>query len=98
MGNVVAVDETNTSVENSLNLYPNPTTDILNIQLSAPINEPLQVQVVDINGKICLQQTLNAQTAQISTNSLPAGVYVLQLSGRDNNSFGTITQRFVVIK
>ncbi len=98
MGNVLAVDENNTTVENSLNLYPNPSTDILNIQLSQTVNESLQLQVVDVNGKICVQQTFNGQYTQIATASLPAGVYILQLSGRDNNSFSTITQRFVVIK
>jgi hypothetical protein len=62
----------------AITVYPNPANDYLNIaQLSA--NE-MFVQVMDVNGKVLLQQTSNTLVNAIAINELAEGIYILELT------------------
>ena len=62
----------------AITIYPNPANDYLNIvQLSA--NEML-VQVMDVNGKVLLQQTSNTLENAIAIDTLAEGIYILELT------------------
>jgi hypothetical protein len=67
-----------TDFENTggLNIYPNPTTSILNIQSSdnAIIDS---VTLFDLTGKIILQQTKSPN--QINVESLTSGTYIIEV-------------------
>ncbi|MGY6561301.1 MAG: S8/S53 family peptidase [Luteibaculaceae bacterium] len=66
------------------NIFPNPASSQLNINLSNPINESLQAEIMDITGKVvfreqnfiatgAIQQTLGIQ-------SLSSGIYFLRIN------------------
>jgi len=67
-------DESNKEVK--LGLYPNPTSDIVNIQLST--NERIEnIEVYSLMGKRVLQK--QDPTNQFDLSSLSSGVYIIQV-------------------
>jgi hypothetical protein len=62
----------------SLLLYPNPTTNTLNLQSEAFTGQPVQVQIFSADGKLVRQQNISGaqQTIQIQTDDLPPGMYI----------------------
>ena len=59
---------------NSISIYPNPTTGLLNIQNQQPIN---QVTVTDITGKVLID--IKTQKSILDVSQLPTGVYILKV-------------------
>lgn len=80
--------------ENTLNIFPNPANDLLNVQLSNPQNETTYVQVFNITGQNILSASIppQTQTIQINTTNLSAGIYVLKASTKTN----THTVKFII--
>lgn len=75
--------------ENSINytLYPNPTTDVLNIVTNS--NESIDsIAVTDLNGKILIQIT---NSNQVNVSSLVMGMYLITV----NTNSGTTTKSFL---
>jgi hypothetical protein len=78
-------------------VYPNPFTNKLEIKLLNENMREANVVLADISGRTVLQQKLetgltNAHT--LSTQHLPAGVYVLTLT----DTQGNVLQRQKVVK
>ncbi|RYG15608.1 MAG: T9SS type A sorting domain-containing protein, partial [Chitinophagaceae bacterium] len=67
--------------DNKVELYPNPTQDIVNVAFVAGIYN--QIQLIDINGKILKQISLGSSTTQttISLNNVASGTYLLKFNG-----------------
>jgi D-alanyl-D-alanine carboxypeptidase len=72
---------------NSISIYPNPSTSTLNINTSLT---NYQVKIFDITGNIVLQ---NNTSSTIDISNLPKGLYILKI--HDLNSLTTITRKFV---
>jgi hypothetical protein len=68
---------------NYINIYPNPSTSDYELQYEVQNNEPLQLVISDITGRILLQTNLPAQqnSYHINAANWATGVYVYQLSG-----------------
>ncbi|MCA0428614.1 MAG: DUF5011 domain-containing protein [Bacteroidetes bacterium] len=68
--------------ENILQVYPNPSSGIFNLQmLRVPENE-VRVSVIDISGKRILQKELERSTTleqQLDLSNQSKGIYILQL-------------------
>ena len=71
-------------VENNLKIYPNPTTDILNLDLQ----EEATLSVFDISGKQLLTQKANGNT-QLNLSAFAKGIYVLKIVN-DNTETKTL--------
>jgi hypothetical protein len=69
-------------------LLPNPARNFI---LLKGINEYNTVKIVDLTGKVQLQQHITTGVKQINTSYLPAGMYLVQLIG----STKTITIKLV---
>ncbi len=67
--------------DHKVEIYPNPTQDIVNVAFVAGIYH--QIQLIDINGKILKQISLGSSTTQttISLNNLTSGTYLLKFNG-----------------
>lgn len=74
----------------SLNVYPNPATNLLNVQLSVSTKTQATISVVNVIGQKLLSQqvTFNGgeQTETINTASLPNGMYILSITAADGHS------------
>ncbi len=85
---VMQPDDTSADSESikSLSIYPNPATDIINLEINQASSMPLNICLIDINsGLKVLTKKLSSsaqQHVEISIKDLPAGVYILQLQNR----------------
>lgn len=81
--------EENNSTNTVFRLYPNPANEQLNIVSLHDQNEPLQLRIVDLNGRLLMKKTIMAQARirQITTlniSSLKSGVYLMQISNDES--------------
>lgn len=75
----------------SFQIYPNPATDHVNIQLSA--NTSGNVSVYDVTGKLLLQKAIiNQNEVRVNTSALNAGVYMLSI---EKNTFKKVNKLIV---
>ncbi len=82
---IASVNET-TSVD--LNIYPNPATDFVNIELGNLKNEDLQnavIVVYDLTGKKVFEKQLNNSSMEkISTADYATGLYTIVIANSNN--------------
>jgi hypothetical protein len=82
--------------QNSLQIFPNPATDFLNILIDLEtITNDLRITLTDITGKIILrdnQSYIQQKAIQYDIKNLPTGIYFLTLSTEK----GQITKKVVV--
>lgn len=85
-----AISET---VLNKLNItvFPNPATDLIAIQINDLVREDMQVELLDLTGKIISKTQINkGQTiAYFNTEAIYEGVYIVKIS---NGSFSRSEQ------
>lgn len=64
-------------------LYPNPATDQIQISFESPGTEKIQVEIVDIQGRVLQQQIISSQTGTnhmtIPVSHLSQGIYFCHL-------------------
>ncbi|MCC6584893.1 MAG: T9SS type A sorting domain-containing protein [Chitinophagales bacterium] len=79
--------------ETGISIYPNPVNDILTLHFDRVINKDVQVDIIDITGKVVLSAVVESNTfdKMIHLKSLAGGIYLIKLS---NNDFNT-TAKFV---
>ncbi|MDZ4839674.1 MAG: T9SS type A sorting domain-containing protein [Bacteroidota bacterium] len=68
------------AIANLIKLFPSPTLDILNVDVSA--NQVYNYNVVNINGQSVKIGSIQANTSKIDVGNLPSGIYFLQLVDR----------------
>jgi hypothetical protein len=75
---------------NELNIFPNPTTGVLNVQFNSSINGGVVVRMLDATGRVVKTQNItNAfgkQATQFDLNNMAAGVYQLELVSNGQTS------------
>jgi len=73
------IDETTTSIENSLRVYPNPTTSNANIEFDAPKSGLVNIELYDITGKknLTTQNDLQTGMQTFNVSGLTNGVYTV---------------------
>ncbi|MBA3829116.1 MAG: T9SS type A sorting domain-containing protein [Taibaiella sp.] len=70
----------NTQPNNGFDVYPNPATDILNIQLHDSKEQLSAISLYNVLGQLAMgQQVKGGNSIAISIRSLPAGTYFLNL-------------------
>ena len=76
--------------------YPNPATDVLNMNITLNNNETVVVNMFNALGQIVITETRNlsagANTVQLNTSNLDAGVYMVSVTA----GTGSSTTRVVV--
>ncbi len=72
---------TNDFVTSKFNIYPNPTSDILNI---FGVDEVAFLEVFDANGKSIITQK---KLKSVNVSSLPKGVYFLKINNKETVKF-----------
>ncbi|WP_405570750.1 aryl-sulfate sulfotransferase [Winogradskyella sp. Asnod2-B02-A] len=68
----------------SLNVYPNPTKDVLNFDVHVDF-----IEVYDLSGKKILSQT---NSENINLENLPNGLYIIKLLNNDRSEFFKISK------
>lgn len=77
-----------------LSLFPNPSSDIAVIQAYSPIVSDLKIELVDLNGKVILEDTLKQGSTMCYLNleTVYSGMYFVKISD-DKNS---ITKKLII--
>ncbi|MCD1117034.1 T9SS type A sorting domain-containing protein [Chryseobacterium turcicum] len=84
-GGVLSTKDDVKMIKNRLSIYPNPTSDVLNIKTDSKINS---VSVVDITGK---KVNVKLENDKIDVRNLPAGIYLVNIETKD----GISTEKFI---
>jgi aminopeptidase N len=87
---LISLSLDNIALDNSIRIYPNPTTDYLQIENSSP--EMTTLSLFDWNGRRLQHQTLNALTI-VDISSLAKGIYLLEI----RNATGKISRKVTKI-
>ena len=74
-------------VETVINIFPNPFTTSVQVQLNGKISGVYQLSIFDISGKIIWRKAINKSggsvTETINTANIPGGAYLLQVLSPD---------------
>jgi hypothetical protein len=70
---------------NSISVFPNPFSDVLNVYFDKPLNGDLIL--IDMNGRTVLRRELNADHCQISVSHLAKGIYSLSVKSKSGQRF-----------
>lgn len=84
-----------TEINLSLNIFPNPTTDILNLKVGFKDYRKYRYDLFDSSGKLLTGQPIDQSTTQITMTSYPASVYLLKISkeGKDIKIFKVLKNK-----
>lgn len=76
--------EKDKSIDEYINVFPNPTSDIVHIEAGLTGNEKADVFVYSISGKIVKSATINQQKSYIYMNNVDNGSYLIKIKMPDN--------------
>lgn len=91
------VTDINGEIMSKLNVYPNPATKLLQVQLEQGINEKLNLSIFSLTGQeLYRHPELQAGTTQIQLDveAMPAGFYFLKIVAGDEQ----VTRKIQIIK
>jgi hypothetical protein len=78
----VGIEEENKKV--LVDVYPNPTNEILNIELQE--NKDYHLTIADLQGKIIYQTTLTRQKSTVNVSGFADGIYLLTLQNEEQRT------------
>ena len=81
---IVKVMFSNKNTGLSLNAFPNPTTDNVNVQVSG-LNSAATLQVIDLTGRVLGEQQI-VNDAKVNLAAYPAGIYYIKLVSENGTS------------
>lgn len=79
---IISINEDSYS---EISVYPNPTVDIINLELLGFEGNYVNVQILDLSGRLIYSElaTINSEKHQINTSILDIGSYVLEVIGKE---------------
>ncbi|HEY1040873.1 MAG TPA: T9SS type A sorting domain-containing protein, partial [Bacteroidia bacterium] len=89
--NFIGLEDHINDQENEFTLNPNPCSDKLSITVNT--SESLYLQLLDINGKLVLEQAFK-NTTQLDIANLPKGMYMVRIKGSTIN----LAKRVVLVE
>ena len=85
-GDPVSVEEI---VVSSANAYPNPFTDIINVEIESAVSEDAEISVVNLNGQVVYMTNKHLSAGQnsfeINADNYVPGVYFIRINGSEIN-------------
>lgn len=89
LGSIVCITtrlNNNNDVLNA-NIFPNPASDEITIKFSTELNEPAQIQLFDIAGRVVLEQTIAKNESTLNIESLERGSYIIVFRQKQKVSY-----------
>ncbi len=87
----VGINETSINLE--LSVYPNPTSNFLQLKVESERIESLSYQLLDLQGKVIESKKVSSTTTTVAMENLPTATYFLRVT--DNNQ---VVKTFKIIK
>lgn len=73
-------------------IFPNPSTDYINLSISGGKERIKQITIFDMQGKQVLVESINSSETKLNVSNLAKGVYVIEGVSESGNSF---TEKFL---
>jgi hypothetical protein len=87
--NVAADFETEFAYKPDLHIYPNPASELANVQITAPTDGVADMRVYDMTGKLIMDRNVVLNTGnnlfELNTNDLAVGTYLIMVNGNQIN-------------
>jgi hypothetical protein len=83
-----------TKMNFSLSIFPNPTADYLTLKISNYNNEILFYQVYDLQGKLLINEPVSGEQTKINTSKLSPSSYIIGITNQENKQL----QSYKIIK
>jgi hypothetical protein len=88
----ISSDAENTGID--FIVYPNPTAGEFTIQFAEMISEPVQIEIVDLIGRVLEKFETKEQTVILNRSNLASGIYYLSAKSKDK----MVVKKFSVSK
>ena len=75
-------------------VYPNPTPDVLTVQIDGISSEKISIEIVDLQGKRLRNEQVTESITQMDMSGLPSSTYFIHIVGQQQQKIKT----FKVIK
>ena len=82
------------SIQSNIRVFPNPTTYVVNVDLSQLSKGEYQLYLVDLQGKVIYQQTTTEKSIELDMRNYSTGSYVLKVQTKGTQQIDT----FQIIK
>jgi len=82
-----SIDEINNNGNLQLNIFPNPVSGILNVSLKE--SNTIDLSILNTLGQTIIKKQLpknNQENIQLNISSLPSGIYIIQVTGKNNSA------------
>ena len=63
----------------AIDLFPNPSSDIVNLQIEDVNNSQLSYTLTDVNGKLMQQAVIDSELTSINLEQYAAGIYFIKI-------------------
>jgi hypothetical protein len=63
-----------------VSVFPNPTSDFINLKFENPYSDKMQYVITDISGTVIGKNNINTSVQSINVSNLTAGTYFLTIS------------------
>ena len=79
-----------TSIEEATNnnyqisVYPNPTTDLINISIQSVDKSSLKIELIDLQGKRLYYQNINSNSKTLDLKQFAGSIYFLKIYTNEN--------------
>jgi hypothetical protein len=87
MGNVTGVENSPTASE-PFSIYPNPTIDIVHVQLMSAESQAANIEIINAQGQLVHTAKINDVLTDLDVSFLPAGLYTLRLVDQNAQALG----------
>ena len=83
LSNIVLLKSDKPNVITLDGLFPNPAATVVNLMLSSPVKDKVQMVVTDMNGRITMLRQLNVEmgsnTLPVNVGALAGGTYMVKM-------------------
>lgn len=63
----------------SIEVYPNPTVNFINIKIDETMNDRITFNIISIEGKLVKQGNINNGEVQVDVSNFPVGIYFVKV-------------------
>ena len=67
-------------IDLSLEVFPNPTTDIISLNLGLVDNDEALIEIVSLEGKLVFKDTFKANNTFVDVKDLDNGNYIIKVT------------------
>ena len=80
-------------IENEkISVFPNPVSHNLSIQVPTGSNDPVNIKMVNLTGKLVLQKDIYGSEIQLNLGELKEGIYILDIRSKNVHSLKRIVK------